>query len=274
MNSFYAIEPSPVLAPFVKQYWFVSLDNITEGYQRLLPFGYVGLTFHRTTHNNLFDGNTLAASYISGQSTRYGKLFFNHKIDFISIVFQPIGAMLFLNIPMCEFSDKHISIDNLEDKSIIELRNRLIEESDNRKCIESIEKFLIKRLDANQDREYNRLATAIKSIHNGVCDIPLLAQTACLGYKQFKRIFYNQVGINPKDYIRIKRFQQVSHIMQYNCVTLDELADNSKYYDKSHLIKDFKEFSGHTPKEYLAHCDPYSGYHALFRSAFLNSSNE
>lgn len=273
MNSFYAIEPSPMLIPFVKQYWFVSLDDIAKGYQRLLPFGYAGVTFHRTKHNNLLDGNRLPVSYISGQSTQYSKLVFNGRIDFISVIFHPVGAMLFFDMAMSEITDRHIPVEDLKNRSMTELENRLTETEDNGKCIELIERFLIKSLCKNQDREDYRLAATINSIHNGVNDISSLTQTVCLGYKQFKRKFYDQVGINPKDYIRIKRFQQAAYIIQCNrTTTLEQLADNCNYYDKSHLIKDFKEFSGHTPGEYLSHCDPYSGYHTLFRSAFLNST--
>jgi len=272
MNRFYAIEPSPVLAPFIKQYWFVSLDNMGEIHQRLLPFGYIGLSIHRTRQNSLLDGEKLPSSYISGQSTRYSKLAFSSRVDFISVVFHPIGAILFFDLPMHEITNNHLPVEDSEDKLIIELENRLTETHDNKKCIELIERCLIERIFRNGKRDYNRLKMVLNYIDAGVSDISLLAQTVCLGYKQFKRIFYEHTGLNPKEYIRIKRFQQASHILQCNpSVTINHLADCCNYYDKSHLIRDFKEFSGYTPGEYQAHCDSYSGYHALFRSAFLDS---
>jgi len=275
MNSFYAIQPSPLLTPYVKQYWFLSLDGIIQGNQRLLPFGCVGLTFHRTHNTSFLDNSLLPSAYISGQSTVYNDLAFNGNIDSVSIVFEPVGAMQFFNIPMNEISDRHISIDDLGDKTYIELKNKLAETTDNNNCIKIIEDFLINKLYNKEEYRYKRLSHIMKFINNDVDDAVLLAKTACLGYKQFKRTFYDNIGINPKEYIRINRFQKTAHILQMNpAITLNDLAEQNKYYDKSHLIRDFKEFSGYKPKEYIALCDPYSRYHALFRSAFLDSLSE
>ena len=271
MNSFYAIQPSPQLTPFVKQYWCVSLD-MANVRQRLIPFCCIGLTFHRLRSPSLLNNLSLHDSYISGLTTRYTELRFEGNIDFITIVFEPAGAMQFFNLPICEISNTHISIDDLEDKSYIDLKNILTDTSDISECVKIIETFLIKKLNNFDECRYNRLSNSINFICNNIYDISLLAKTACLGYKQFQRVFFDNIGINPKEYIRINRFQKTSHALQYEpSSTLDSLADRYNYYDKSHLIKDFREFSGYTPKEYVNRCDPYSSYHALFRSAFLDS---
>ncbi|WP_455960943.1 helix-turn-helix domain-containing protein [Bacteroides bouchesdurhonensis] len=78
------------------------------------------------------------------------------------------------------------------------------------------------------------------------------SQIACLGYKQFKRVFIEYTGLNPKEFLKIARFRKTLHCLHtYSQIRLNELSYDWRYCDKSHLIKDFKTFTGYTPKQYL-----------------------
>ena len=92
-------------------------------------------------------------------------------------------------------------------------------------------------------------------------DLSLLADTACLSTKQFSRIFVEYVGTSPKDFIRIIRVQRALFTMQRNPqMSFAQVAYSCGFSDQSHMIKEFKLFSGYTPQEYLAVCDPFSDY--------------
>jgi AraC-like DNA-binding protein len=271
MDKFQIIKPSILLSPYIKQYWFLTVDNVTQGSQRLIPIGCIGLTFHRgdriysTSENNL-----LPVSFLSGQTTDYTDLVYSGTLSFISIIFQPVWAKAFFKVPMSELNNQKIDIRMLNDPQILELEKRLTDTMDNDACVSLIENFLLRRI--YEHYNHKRLTAVIESINDGQSDISALAQTACLGYKQFKRIFTEYVGANPKDFLRIARFQRAVHMLQIQPqITLTQLADACDYYDMSHLIKELKEFSGYTPGEYLSLCDPYSDYHSLFRSAFLDN---
>ena len=69
-----------------------------------------------------------------------------------------------------------------------------------------------------------------------------LASVACLGKKQFERLFNELVGANPKEYARIVRFQKSLKLLQH-C---------------SEVIREFRRFSGYTPLSLLNVCKPYS----------------
>ncbi len=266
------IQPSVLLAPYVKQYWFLTMENVKQGIQRLIPFGCISLTFQRNQQNNSLINGVLPTSCLSGQSTNFINLVYSGTINFVSIVFQPVGAMAFFKMPMKELNHQNISIDTLSDIQIMELEKQLIDASDDKISIRLIESFLLKRIHQIDEIRYRRLSTVIESINHEHYDISELAQTACLGYKQFKRIFNEHIGINPKDFVRISRFQKAAHKLQIQPqITLTQLADECEYYDISHLIKEFKEFSGYTPREFLSVCSPYSDDHSLFRSAFLDT---
>jgi AraC-like DNA-binding protein len=271
MNKFQVIQPSVLLAPYVKQYWFLTMENVGQGIQRLIPFGCVSLTFQRVQQNDSFINGVLPASCLAGQSTTYTNIVYSGTVNFISVVFQPAGAMAFFKMPMKELNNKNISIDALGDPQIVELEKRLNDMPNNEICVRLIEKFLLKRINQIDEIRHRQLTSVIESINHGQNDVSVLAQDACLSYKQFKRVFTGHIGVNPKDFLRISRFQRVSHKLQIQPqITLLQLADEYGYYDISHLIKEFKEFSGYTPREFMSICDPYSDYHSLFRSTFLD----
>ena len=75
-----------------------------------------------------------------------------------------------------------------------------------------------------------------------------------IGYSQkhFINLFKSQVGVSPKQYLKIMRFQQAVLEME-TCRPIDwsDFAREHGYYDQSHLIHEFRYFSGFTPVEYM-----------------------
>lgn len=277
MESFQAIQPSALLAPYVKQYWFITAEGVVKRSQRFIPAGCMGLAFNRggSVYSSLENG-FLPSAYLFGQSTKHATLSFN-SLNLIIVVFQPIGAKAFFQIPMDEWNRQTIAVDNLSEPQLMELELRLMDTPDNQSCARLIEQFFLKRMKNSNDENMKRIGNVMLSISTGTADISTLANTACLGYKQFKRIFATYIGMNPKDYLRITRFQKSLQALYLHPQTnLNELAFRCGYYDLSHFIKEFKEFSGCLPSEFLSVREPYTEPYSLFRSCFLEikSSNK
>jgi len=272
MDKFQIIQPSALLAPFVKQYWFLQVDSVAQGSQRAIPCGSMGLVFNRgdRIYSSLEKGFQLR-SHLFGQSATFVDMHFR-KLDLIMVVFQPIGAKAFFSMPMNELNGQSIALDALSDPHIMELEGRLMDSADNQTCVHLIEEFLLKRLYQFEEYNYKRLTSAIKAINHGEMNVSSLAHKACLSQKQFNRIFTDYIGVTPKEFLQITRFTKTSHTLQSQPkISLDELAYKCDYYDRSHLIKDFRAFSGYTPTEFLANCDPYSDYKSLFQSFFIDT---
>ena len=88
-----------------------------------------------------------------------------------------------------------------------------------------------------------------------------MANTACLSTKQFSRIFTEYVGASPKEFQRIVRVQRVLYLLQENPqYNFAQLAYSCGFSDQSHMIREFKLFTGYTPLEYLLICSPVSDY--------------
>lgn len=91
-----------------------------------------------------------------------------------------------------------------------------------------------------------------------------LADVACLSNKQFGRVFAEYVGATPKEFLRIVRIQRALYTLQCQPgISFAQLAYECGFFDQSHMIKEFKLFSGYTPAEYLAVCAPYSDYFSV-----------
>ncbi len=264
MEEFQIIQPSPLLAPYVKQYWFLKTDGIPQPVQRIIPTGNICLVFHRGENMfSLSKEEQQPKAFISGQSTGYYDLRQRGAVDMISVTFQPHGAKAFFALSINELIESTISIDEISDPALIELQNYLMETPDILSCVRLIESFLMKRLNIVKAYNYRRMNAVIQSINAGETNIENLAQTSCLSYKQFKRIFSEYIGANPKDFLRIIRFQKALYRLQIHPKTnLAQLALECGYYDQPHLIKEFKAFSGYTPGEYISVGTPYSDYFA------------
>ena len=276
MEQFQIIQPSQLLKPYVKQYWFLAIDNAERGSQRYIPSGCAMLAFHRgdriysTLHREVQPRSSLC-----GQSVLYTDTVYSGNLNLIAVVFQSVAARAIFGIPMNNLRDKNVDIELLEDPSLLDLEKRLMDTEDNNQCVYLIEQYLLKKLyDFTSDR-FDRMNAVIRSINDGQQYIAELSYIACLGYKQFKRVFAEYAGLNPKEFLQIARFRKALYSLHTGSqVCLSQLASDWGYCDKSHLIKDFRAFTGYTPKEYLSICDPYSEYMSLFNSIFINGERE
>ena len=134
----------------------------------------------------------------------------------------------------------------------IELEDKLINSKNNNQRITHLENFLLKRIIINKD--FERVEHAIKIIENskGQIKTQVIAQEVCLGIKQFERIFSKHVGLNPKKFTSIVRFQNVIRMkMNDKNANMYQLAFDNGYYDQSHFIHDFKNLTGLLPRDFF-----------------------
>ncbi|PXV63584.1 AraC-like DNA-binding protein [Dysgonomonas alginatilytica] len=263
METFNIIYPSPVLAPYIRYYWLLKVDTISEISETSIPVGCINLIFHRGSRMFSETSKELQPqSFIGGLSTEFTELTSTGNVDMIVVVFQPFGARAFFALPMSEFFNSCISVNDIGDISLKELANQIQDNTDSLSSIALIEKHFIKQLHSFDDHNYKRIVTAIEAVNNQpLININSLSDMTCLSNKQFTRIFTEYVGAKPKEFTRIIRFQRALYILQTNPqISLTQLAFECGYYDQPHLIKEFKTFSGCTPTEFMANCPPYSDY--------------
>ena len=127
-----------------------------------------------------------------------------------------------------------------------------------------MEKSLLKELHKyKSEHDRKRIDDSIRNINQtlGKISIEELSSRACLSRKQYERIFTDNIGISPKRFLRIVRFQNVifQKQMRQNS-NLTTLAYDCGYFDQSHMINDFKILSGKTPSQYFREGEVISDY--------------
>lgn len=264
--SFQFAYPSTKLKPYIKQYWSLEyeLDKGLQYSQRIIPSGLPELIFYVDKRPNAQNRNLEGNALLNVQQNDYYDLIISENLSIFSVTFQPYGIRQFLNLPLHELQNQSISLSHIN-KEWTNLAEQKLEESKSfQGRVEIIEAHLLRLLYINlNQRDFLRMSHTVELIRQakGNIDINTLADNACLCRKQFERKFSETIGISPKQYLKIIRFQYAIHIKSKTTdKKLTELAYESGYYDQSHFICDFKKFSGLTPKQLFDQCNSVSDF--------------
>ncbi len=144
--------------------------------------------------------------------------------------------------------------DLFEAQSAIELEQKIIDAPSTQTRIEAVERFLLDKL-TDQSIADNIVKSTIQALSEtkGKESINSILKDDPSKRRNLERKFSKQVGISPKQLGRIIRLQAALKMMLSNKgEKLTQIAYESEYYDQAHFTKDFKEFTGTNPKEYLS----------------------
>ena len=121
--------------------------------------------------------------------------------------------------------------------------------------IEKIESFLLGKL--NDQKTINKIVkSTIDSLlsTNGSASITSILKDEPSKRRQLERNFKKQIGLSPKQLGKVIRLQTaLKMLLNQQSESLTDIAYKSEYFDQAHFIKDFKEFTGINPKEFLTH---------------------
>ncbi len=152
---------------------------------------------------------------------------------------------------MVELSDKSYSADALLGNSIVELQEQLGEVSSLSERVQVAERFIIKR---NLGPAIDRTERIVERIlaRDGDVSIQDLASDFALSTRQLSRGFTTSVGMSPKVFARIARFQAVMAFKtRLPEATWARAAQEFCFHDQMHLVREFRKLSGETPNALL-----------------------
>ena len=252
------IEPKDILKNYIKGYYVVEINSSVKFFspERVFPTGNACMVFHyrspsifkKKNEEEIEEPNLV----LCGQQTSYYDLSLSGKTGMILVIFKPHGLSTFLNFPARELANENISLNDLFHNETAELEDKLLDSMDNNQRITILENFFIQKFNFN--RYFNRIDHVIRLIehYKGQIKMQELAEEACLGIKQFERIFQAHVGLNPKKFSGIIRLQSIIQTKNNNKKQdLAQLAFDNGYYDQSHFIHDFKNHTGISPGNFF-----------------------
>jgi AraC-like DNA-binding protein len=251
--------PATELRPFVKCFWTLEDDgNAKPVRQRVLPDGCMEMIFH---YGDLYqqyfeDGSSIIQprSFLFGQITSYIEIAPTGITGLVAARFLPDGLTPFLEIPVSSLENKAVNIIDVFGEKGKLLEEKVIAAANNSERIKLIETFLLSRLVDPQI-----INTIIKNCvdiifqSQGQLGVVELAGKMKLSRRNMERKFVSAIGMSPKQLSRVVRLQATLKILeQRNFSSLTSLAYESGYYDQAHFIKDFKEFTGMSPKLFFS----------------------
>jgi AraC-like DNA-binding protein len=178
----------------------------------------------------------------------------------IKVAFHPTGTYRLLGINMQHMVNRGLDATDFWGKHLTEILNQLRRESSYDSMIEIVSKIIEQRFEEScrPEEPIDRVAIQMLDPLNNY-SLEHWAETACLSLRQFERNFISRVGISPKLFMRIVRFE---HAMKIKNVCVDkcwaEIASECGYTDSSHLLREFKEFAEFPPSRF--YLQPTSGY--------------
>lgn len=232
----------------------------------ILPDGAVELII------NLGDPQTLCAlddpakrtafrrSWISGERTEPLLIDEAGYVNLVGIRLRAGGGWPFLGIPMCEFSEQVIELEDVLGPEMTELRDRLGGETTDQARFDLLENWLRTRHRTPPTRAVSYALRAIRQ-GAGLARIGRMADEIGISHKHLLREFDRCVGLRPKTFSRLCAFQRVIQSVGHRLeVEWTDIATNCGYYDQAHLIREFRAFSGLTPATYLGKRGPFLNY--------------
>jgi len=237
--------PSP-LAEHIHLFWYFDgvLGNTPR--ERLLPDG---------SSNVIIDLGS-ASSIISGAHSKYFEIEASIAMHLMGIWFKPGGAFRFLSLPASEIRDQHVALDDVWGAFANDLRDQLVAAPTPAAKFAITERALLDRF--MRGRDHHPAVRFALDQFGHIARVTPVIDAIGISARRFAQVFDQQVGLTPKLFCRIRRFQRVLHLInEQRDIDWTDVALSCGYFDQPHFINDFQAFSGINPTEYVARGSRY-----------------
>lgn len=250
--------PAPPLSRFVHMFWLYQGERRAHQKERLLPGGTTELVVNlredciRTYGRAQSDeGRTFPGSVLIGAHSEYFVIDTEEQDHVMGVHFRPGGAFPFFPLPASELRDQHVALEDIWTKDASRLREQLLGAPTPETKFQVFEQLLLSRTTKPLLR-HPAVSYALGEFRatQNIADV-----TAQIGLspRRFIDVFSAEVGLTPKLFCRIRRFQRVLRSIQgQSAIDWAAVATGCGYFDQAHFNHDFRSFSGINPTTYLA----------------------
>ncbi|MEO5996879.1 MAG: helix-turn-helix domain-containing protein [Chitinophagaceae bacterium] len=257
--NYQTFQPNNELNVWVKCYW--TLENAREENphkQRIIPDGCMEMIFN---YGDLYKqyleyGSSIIQprSFVFGQITSPLDIGPTGNTGIFAVRFHPEGYLPFATLSIKEMENRAVPLEELFGEDGLHLEKEMLKVVNTTERIDIIEKFLTGRLVNPESIDHLVKATVETMLTiNGNLSIDELSLHMNINRRQLECRFSYVIGISPKQLSKIIRLQVALKMLLGNRFTsLTSLAYEGEYYDQSHFIKDFKEFTGLSPKKFYS----------------------
>jgi hypothetical protein len=228
--------------------------------ERVVPTSHVflifeldGYTRHTYDNDSLKENASYSKAWISGVHRNFISISAHENSEMLVVQFKPFGSFPFLHAATDLFNELVIPAHEVLSDSIYELREQMTSAADTEVVFELVEAWPLNRFDESMAHGKPLLETVTSLQDKPVHGLNALmeAYTGC--QKKLIDEFKKFIGLTPKYYQRILRFNDLMQKIQHkDSVTWRDIAQDCGFSDKSHLIKEFRHFSGINPEQFIS----------------------
>jgi len=256
--TFISHTPSPPLNFYINSFYSPN-ESLPLPREKILPLPGLDLKINFGGGFQVYDADqskpftTLTESWVLGLWTKSHVVDWPEDLQYVGVNFKPGGAYPFLGLRLSELQNQVVSLDALWGRFAAELRERLYAAPTIQARFALLEKILLARLRGiPPGLEPVQYAVAEIARHHGTLSIRRLSDSMGMSQKHLIVQFKQMAGCTPKELGRLYRFGDIlASIDPTQPVNWTLVAHQFYFHDQSHFIRDFREFSGHTPSDYL-----------------------
>lgn len=250
--------PTGLLSQFIENIVFYEGYSAQHLVDKLLPDGSINLLMDMCNKSSklyhdleLKKSTAFTGSFVSGQHKGFILIEANHSSMMVTR-FKLGGAYPFFDFPISKLNDTVTQLEPIWGKKIEVVRKSIIKEKEINKKFELVEDFYLSQLSKNfkRDESFEKVLYHLseKPQQSSIKELAALMQVS---QKHLITLFDKRVGLKPKYLARIYRFQKaIIKLEHQDKIDWIDVAHECGYYDQSHFIRDFLEFSGINPSDY------------------------
>lgn len=250
-------QPAGRLAAFVKCMWIMEqpLAPGQTASERIPPTGCISL---------LFDFGDRPEGHVAGQRTSYTDWRATTAVRLAAVVLRPEAGAAVLGLPAGELRGRDIDVQHVLGPAGPRVALRMAEAPDHAARLHLLERLLLAHLAMVAPSVDPRLRAFVREVtaRGGRISVRQLASHVDLSRRQLERKVGAAVGLTPKEFCRVVRYQKVLALKQHDpSLTLTQLAYAGGYADQAHFTREFSRMTGYAPSRAFARCPAFSDYY-------------
>jgi AraC-like DNA-binding protein len=240
-----SVPPSAALGAYIHSFWELKGDDADQQWERIFPDGCPGIIVNLGASCKTDNGFTVmeaGKTYVAGAMTSFKDSFIDRNTHLLGVCLKPAVFSSFYNYAsQHELTDHTVEFDRRHAVDIGKMRNDPYA-------------YLNRYFLDKQRNMYQPLQPVLQDIHlsNGNISIGEMAKRNFTTVRQLERLFKTHVGLTPKEYVKIIRFQAALAMMNEvnQSRSLSDIAFECGFYDHAHLTNEVKLHTGLTPSQF------------------------
>lgn len=252
--------PHPALSEYVRTYRLVhfSFDGIGDiPFKLYPPRPEHCLTFYAQDKERVIyqgSGTTTGnmGAVLFGQQTEVTQRFVGRQFLLIQVVFMPGALYRMTGIPSTEITNQYIDAETVFSGHIKYVNEQINHCKNYLQMIAVVDRFLLQELKRRSGDVHGIDQATVKVFRmDDVPTVDQLARLSCQSVRQFERSFKARMGVSPKYYLKVFRFENAFRMKnQFPEKDWLSIALHCGYHDYQHLRRDYESLTGYTPREF------------------------